>query len=126
MEGRECALLAGEAAADKKAEDLIVLSLDGLTVLADYFVIGTGQNPIQVRTIADHVQERLREKGRKPRGVEGYDTGRWVLLDYGDVVVHVFQPEDRRYYGLERLWGDAARIDTASTAAEPSPGSSSG
>lgn|SRR5690606_10477800 len=104
-------MLAATAAADKKASDVLILQVGELTLVSDYFVIGSGANPIQIRSIVDHVRERLAEHGIKPVGVEGYADGRWVLLDYGDVVVHVLHPEQRDYYSLERLWGDARRVD---------------
>jgi ribosome-associated protein len=109
---REIALLAAEAASDKKAEDIVALDVSELLVVTEYFVICTGRTNIQVRAIADGVEERLRvEGGVKPIGREGADEAKWVLLDFGDVVVHVFQPEERDFYRLERLWGDAPRLD---------------
>ncbi len=82
-----------------------------LLVITDYFVICTGRNDRQVKTIADEVEDRLRETlGIKPIGREGTDEGKWVLLDFADVVVHVFQPEERDFYRLEKLWSDAPRL----------------
>jgi ribosome-associated protein len=95
------------AALDKKAEDLKVLEVGELTHFTDYFLLCSGQNPRQVQAIADAVEEQLRAKKVRPAHVEGYQTGQWVLLDYGDFVLHVFLNERRRFYGLERLWGDA-------------------
>jgi len=111
LDALQQAVLAAAAAADKKATDVVVLHVGELTTVSDYFVICSGANPIQVRSIVDHVRERLAAHGRKPQGVEGYADGRWVLLDYGSVIVHVLLPEQRDYYGLERLWGDARRVD---------------
>jgi ribosome-associated protein len=108
---QEVALLAAVAASDKKAEDILVLDVSELLVVTQYFVICTGRTNVQVRAIADEVEEQLRVKaGEKPIGREGAGEDKWVLLDYADVVVHVFQPEERDFYRLERLWGDAPRI----------------
>ena len=96
-----------DAAGDKKAEDILVLNVSELTTIADLFVICTGRGERQVQAIADAVREKAIEAGRRPIGVEGYNAGRWVLIDLGDVVVHAFVPEERHLYRLERLWGDA-------------------
>lgn len=103
-------LTAVQAAADKKAYDLVVLDLRKAAGFTDYFVIATGQSTRQIRTIADAVEERLRAIGSRPAHAEGRDT-EWVLLDYFDFVVHVFSAETRAFYGLERLWGSATSID---------------
>ncbi|HXT50236.1 MAG TPA: ribosome silencing factor [Thermoanaerobaculia bacterium] len=95
------------AALDRKAEDLKVLEVGELTHFTDYFLVCSGQNPRQVQAIADGVERRLRDHKLRPAHVEGYQTGQWVLMDYGDFVLHVFLQERRRFYGLERLWGDA-------------------
>jgi len=98
------------AAEDRKALDLKVLHLQQVSDFTDYFVICSGTNERQVQAIADAVQERLRANRVRPLHVEGYNRGQWVLLDYGDLVVHVFQEEPRRFYALERLWGDAPDV----------------
>jgi ribosome-associated protein len=104
-------IAAARAASDKKAEDIVVLDVAALLVVTDYFVICTGRNDRQVKTIADAIEERLRvDLGVKPIGREGVREGRWVLLDFGDVVVHIFQPEEREFYRLEKLWSDAPRL----------------
>ena len=114
MNSKEIAVLAAEAASDKKAEDIIALDVSQLLVVTEYFVIATGRTNIQVRAIADEVEEQLRAKaGEKPIGREGVGENKWVLLDYGDVVVHVFQPQERDFYRLERLWADAPRLAVA-------------
>ncbi len=95
------------AADDRKAVDLKVLHLQKISDFTDYFVICGGTSERQVQAIADAVQERLRDHRVRPLHVEGYNRGQWVLLDYGDLVVHVFQEEPRRHYALERLWSDA-------------------
>ena len=105
---QEAALLAARAASEKKAENVLVLDLRGLTDAADFFVIGSGTSDVQVRGIAESVIEAGERSGvGTPWHVEGLAAGRWVLLDYIDVVVHVFHHEMRGYYQLERLWGDA-------------------
>jgi len=94
-----------EAALDKKAEDVLAIPLNGRTIVADTFVIATGRSKIQTRSIADAIAQKAREAGfGKPR-LEGYADGGWILLDLGPVVVHVFTPDARAFYNLERLWG---------------------
>jgi ribosome-associated protein len=99
------------AAEDKKAMELAVLDLRKAAGFTDYFVIASGANPRQVRAIADSVLERLGADGVKPAHVEGYDRSEWILLDYFDFIVHVFGPEKRAFYALERLWGSAERVE---------------
>src|SRR4029077_14941192 len=101
------------AAEDKKAVDLVVLDLRKAAGFTDFFVIASGANVRQVRAIADGVMDALAGEGVKPAHVEGYDRSEWILLDYFDFVVHVFAPETRVFYGLERLWGNADRIEIA-------------
>jgi ribosome-associated protein len=101
------------AAADRKAADLKVLHLEKVSDFTDYFLIASGSSERQVQAIADHILERLRAEGVRPLHVEGYNRGQWVLLDFGDLVVHVFQEEPRRFYALERLWGDAPDVTAA-------------
>jgi len=102
---------AAAAAASKKATDLVGLDLSGLDGVADYFLICSGASEPQVKAIAEEVEDRLRERGARPWHVEGREFRRWVLLDFVDVVVHVFHERTRDYYLLERLWGDARRVD---------------
>ena len=98
----------------KRAEDVVILDLRALDGVCDFFVIATGNSEVQVRAIADAVEEGLREsRGIKPWHSEGFEARRWILLDYVDVVVHVFHARAREYYLLEKLWGDAAREDVA-------------
>jgi ribosome-associated protein len=99
------------AAEDKKAIDLAVLDLRKAAGFTDYFLICSGTNPRQIRAIADSVMEALKAEGATPAHVEGYDRSEWVLLDYFDFIVHVFAPETRMFYGLERLWGSAERVE---------------
>ena len=105
-----------DAASDKKAEDIIVLDLRGLCQFTDYFVICHGSSSRQALAIADAIEERLFEEGRrKPKHVEGRRVADWILMDFIDVVVHVFVDEKREFYGLERLWGDAPHVELLGT-----------
>lgn len=106
----ERARLLAAAAADKKALDVLALDVRELTSFAETFILATGTSDRHVRSVADAVVEASKAVGTKPLGIEGYDDGRWVLIDLGDVVVHVFQPEVREHYDMDRLWGDAAWI----------------
>ena len=109
------------AALDKKAFDLDVLAVAGLTSIADYFLMCSATSERQAVAIADSVVDRLREEDRvKPRLVEGTTPGRWILLDYGDFIFHIFTEDCRRFYGLERLWGDAPNV-TADFSEEAAP-----
>ncbi|MBF0558633.1 MAG: ribosome silencing factor [Nitrospirae bacterium] len=110
MDSRTKAIAAARASLDKKAKDVQVLELRGLTVIADYFVICSGESTTQTRTIAEHIKETLRQDDVSATRVEGLDYSRWILMDYGDVIVHVFEEETRLYYELEKLWLDAPRI----------------
>ena len=104
--------LAIAAAEDKKAENLAILDLRTAAGFTDFFVICSGTNPRQIRAIADAVMDALRlEDGTKPAHIEGYDRSEWILLDYFDFVVHIFAPETRLFYGLERLWGNAETVE---------------
>ena len=99
------------AAEDKKADDLLLLDLRKAAGFTDYFLICSGGNPRQIRAIADAILEALASGGARPAHIEGYDRSEWVLLDYFDFIVHIFAPETRGFYGLERLWGNAERIE---------------
>ena len=101
------------AALDKKAEQLVVLDLTKSSAFTDFFVICTGTNRRQVQAIADAVEEAIGKRGTKPALVEGYERGDWVLIDYFDFIVHVFMPASREFYNLERLWGDAEKIEVS-------------
>lgn len=108
------------AALDKKATDVVLLDVRGLTSIADWFVLASGRSDTQVRAIAESVEEACRSLGRRPLCVEGLRHGQWVLLDYGDVVVHVFYGPVREFYDLERLWAKAPRVEAESEAPAPS------
>lgn len=102
--------IAAQAAADKKAEDLLILDLRKAAGFTDFFVICTGQNARQIRAIADSVTEALKAAQIRPSHIEGYDRSEWVLIDCFDFIVHIFSREARAFYGLERLWGSAEPI----------------
>jgi ribosome-associated protein len=98
---------AAQLAADRKAADIMVLDLRGISNATDFFLIASGTSDMHVRSVAEHVMEELKKEGQRPDHIEGLRGGRWVLLDYIDFVVHVFHPTAREFYQLERLWGDA-------------------
>ena len=100
---------AGQLALERKATNVVVLDLRGISTATDYFILGSGSSDIQVRAIADHVIEELKKDRVRPGHVEGLEGGRWVLIDYIDFVVHVMHPSARDFYQLETLWGDAPR-----------------
>ncbi|HHY53599.1 MAG TPA: ribosome silencing factor [Clostridiales bacterium] len=97
----------------KKAEDIVVLDIQKLTSLGDYFVIASANNTTLVQTLAEEVEEKLSEAGVEPRKVEGATSAMWILMDYNDVVIHIFYNQTREFYCLERLWGDAPKLDVA-------------
>ena len=103
--------LAAAVARAKKAHDLVALDLRALDGIADYFLICSGSSEVQVKAIAEAVDDKLRAEGERPWHVEGFEGRRWVLLDFVDVVVHVFHERTREYYMLDRLWGDARSVD---------------
>ena len=106
----ELARLAIAALEDKKAEDVRVIDIGDVSVLADYFIIASGNNRIQVQAMADEVEERLGLSGAIPKQIEGYQAGNWVLLDFGDVIIHIFDAQNRLFYDLERIWKDGTQI----------------
>lgn len=105
------AKLCREAALDKKAADVVLLDVRGITTVADYFLICSGNSEPQLKAIADEITRRLRnDRGIRPKGRDGVPASRWIVMDCGDVLVHVFHPEVRQRYALEQLWGDAKRV----------------
>jgi ribosome-associated protein len=99
-----------EIASDKKGNDIVMLRMAELTSMADFFVICSGRSDRQVSALSGAIVDELREEGIRPLGIEGRASSRWVLLDFGSVIVHVFAPEEREYYGLERLWSKATQV----------------
>lgn len=106
----EIARLAANAAGEKKAQGITILDIRGLCVFADYFVICHGTSQVQVQAIASGIKEKINEADITLKGVEGYQDARWVLMDLGDTIVHIFHKDERDFYDLERLWGDAQAI----------------
>lgn len=111
MHSSELAKLAIAALEDKKAEDVRVIDIEEVSVLADYFIIATGNNRTQVQAMADEVEMRLGKAGAAPRQIEGYQAANWILLDFGDVIIHIFDAQNRLFYDLERIWKDGTQID---------------
>ncbi|MEN8256441.1 MAG: ribosome silencing factor [Thermodesulfobacteriota bacterium] len=107
----DIAQLLSQAALEKKAEDLVVLDVRGISSFADYFVIMSGRSTRHVQGLADTIGQYMSKKRMSQKKIEGFSEGHWVLLDYGDVVVHIFYHESREFYDLEGLWHDAPRVD---------------
>lgn len=107
---KEMAKIAYAALDDKKGEDIKVIEVGDITILADYFIIANGTNNSQVQALVDNVEEALSKAGYEPKRIEGIKNTSWVLLDYGDVIIHVFSKEDRLFYDLERIWRDGKDI----------------
>ena len=111
---KEMVKTAVAALQDKKGEDIRVIDISGVTVIADYFIIASGSNPNQVQALVYNVEEQMYKAGYDDPRVEGYNTASWVLLDYNNVIVHVFSQDDRLFYDLERIWRDGKEIDVDS------------
>lgn len=111
MDSRHKALLAAEAAEAKLADQVVILDIQEHTVIADFFVIASAGNRVQIKAIIEAVEDAMEAAGEPPGRAEGRDDGHWVLLDFGDVVVHIFGQRERQYYSLERLWGDAPVLE---------------
>jgi len=111
LDSRDKALDVARAALDKKAKDVIVLDLQGLSTITDYFVICSGESTTQVKAIEEQIEDALKKKGVRPVGVEGLGYSHWVLMDYGDVIAHIFEESTRAFYELEKLWIDAKKVD---------------
>ena len=107
----ELVMTAVRAVSEKKATEIVLLDLRSVASFTEFFVLSTGGNTRQVQAIADSVEEKLREQGKRPHHIEGRTSGEWILLDYGDFIVHVFSSSARRFYDLERLWRDARKVD---------------
>ena len=109
--GNELAQKIAKLASDKKAEDILLLSMEGISPITDYFMICSAGNSTLVTAIADNIEEKMAEEGILPLHKEGYAEGRWILMDYGDLIVHIFSRDDRLFYDLERIWRDGKDID---------------
>jgi len=110
-ENLEMLKVAYQALDDKFAEDIVILDIREISTMADYFIIATGNNPNQLKAMADEVEEKLHKHGLKLNCVEGYASASWVLIDFSDVMIHLFAKDDREFYRLEKVWGDAKIID---------------
>ena len=119
MTPKETALLLAQAMDSKKGKDIRVLETDGVTTLADYFVLCSGSSAPQLKALADAGEKAMKDHGVLPHHVEGHRGGTWILQDYGDVVVHVFDKEARAFYDLDRLWADAKTVDLSDVLAQP-------
>lgn len=108
--GKEMARLACNALEDKKAVDIKVIDIEKVSILADYFIIASGTNRNQVQAMADNAEEILGRAGYEPRQIEGYQNANWILMDYGDLVIHIFDEENRLFYDLERIWRDGQSL----------------
>ncbi len=111
IEPEDAVLVAAHAAGEKKATDRVLLDLRTVASFTDFFLICTGASTRQVQAISNAIEETLRKNGKRPLHIEGYSSAEWILLDYGDFIVHVFSPASRRFYDLERLWRDAGRAE---------------
>lgn len=111
MDSREMARLACEAMEDKKAQDIKILDIEKVSTLADYFILASGSNRNQVQAMADNVNEILGKAGAEMKQMEGYQSANWILLDYKDVVIHIFDEENRLFYDLERIWRDGTVVE---------------
>lgn len=105
------AYVMANAASDKKGKDIRILNLENLSPIADYFVICSGGSDVQVKAIANEIEDKMEEAGYEIIHKEGHQFGRWILLDYGNVIAHVFYEEEREFYGIERVWADAEQIN---------------
>ena len=110
MNSKEMVKIAYEALSDKKGQDIKIIDIQSVSVLADYFIIADGSNPNQVQAMADNVEEMLAKAGCECRQIEGYQSGNWILMDYQDVIVHIFDNENRLFYDLERIWRDGKSL----------------
>lgn len=110
-DSKEMAKIAAAALEEKKAKDLKILDISDVSVLADYFIIASGTNRNQVQAMADEVEEKLGQAGYTPKQIEGYQTANWILMDYQDLIIHIFDEENRLFYDLERIWRDGNLVE---------------
>jgi ribosome-associated protein len=110
LSSEQCARLCADLAADRRAEDIVILDLRGLSSVADFFLVASADADVQLRAVSDRIEEGLAAQGERVYSREGYENGQWIVLDFVDVVCHLFLKEKREFYQLERLWGDAPRL----------------
>ena len=108
MQGADLARKTAQLLYDRKARDILALKVDHLMVITDYLVLATGSSALQTHALMDHLDQELSAMGVQPRRIEGQQAARWIVMDYGTVIVHIFHPEDREFYRLERLWSDGS------------------
>ncbi len=113
MTSQELAKKAYEYIDEKKGIDIKIIDISKISVLADYFIIAGGSNMKQIQSIADNIEEKLGKQGIEPKSIEGYQSSNWILMDYRDVIIHIFNQEDRLFYDLERIWMDGNTIEAA-------------
>lgn len=113
MTSQELAKKAYEYIDEKKGIDIKIIDISKISVLADYFIIAGGSNMKQIQSIADNIEEKLGKQGIEPKNIEGYQSSNWILMDYRDVIIHIFNQEDRLFYDLERIWMDGNTIEAA-------------
>lgn len=111
MDSKELVKAAYSYLDEKKALDIKIIDISNISVIADYFIIAGGSNQRQIKTLADNVEEKLKEQGIFPKSIEGYQNANWVLMDYTDVIIHIFNQEDRLFYDLERIWTDGKLVE---------------
>ncbi len=111
MDSKEIAIACAKIADQKKAQDIVILDVDKISSITDYFVICSAINERQLHAIADEIDKELKKLSIKKYGMEGYREAKWVLIDYGDFIIHIFEKERRNYYDLELLWGDAPKVE---------------
>lgn len=110
MDSKEMTKLAIEALEDKKAEDIRIIDIREVSILADYFLIANGSNRNQIQALCSSVEEKLGKKGVQVKQIEGYDAANWILMDFGDIIIHLFDKENRLFYNLERIWRDGKQV----------------
>ena len=111
MGSKQITKIAFDALEDKKGVNIKVIDISNISILADYFIIAGGTNENQVKALADNVEEKLAEADTMPRQIEGYDNANWILMDYQDVIIHIFNEQDRLFFDLERIWSDGQLVD---------------
>ncbi len=110
-DAKQMARIAVDALEEKKANDISIIDIEKISTLADYFIIASGTNKNQVQAMSDEVDEKLGRAGFEPKHIEGYNGANWILLDYGDIVIHLFDEENRLFYDLERIWRDGVKVE---------------